>query len=109
MSRSSLDTAHGSAHDPTLDSALRARCSAPSLPLPPSHEVALFTPVRARGGRHRLRRAVRHRRRSVTAGLAMTAAALAATAQASSEGRTGGAASACAAPAHEPSAGRGQS
>ncbi|MFI0262951.1 hypothetical protein ACH4OW_28405 [Streptomyces sp. NPDC017056] len=105
MSRSSLDTTPESA----LDSALRARCSAPSLPLPPPHEVAHFTPVRARGGRHRLRRAVRHRRRSVTAGLAMTAAALAATAQANSEGRADGTTSACAAPAHEPPAGRGQS
>ncbi|WP_309235573.1 RcpC/CpaB family pilus assembly protein [Streptomyces sp. TRM64462] len=37
-----------------------------------------FAPLRVRGGRYRLRRAVRRRRRAVAAGLAMTAAALAA-------------------------------
>ncbi|WP_434092352.1 RcpC/CpaB family pilus assembly protein [Streptomyces flaveolus] len=35
-----------------------------------------FAPVRVRGGRHRLHRLVRHRRRAVAAGLAVTAAAL---------------------------------
>ncbi|WP_333482819.1 hypothetical protein [Streptomyces mutabilis] len=35
-----------------------------------------FTPVRVRGGRHRLHRLLRHRRRAVAAGLAVTAAAL---------------------------------
>ncbi|MEU3659390.1 RcpC/CpaB family pilus assembly protein [Streptomyces sp. NPDC032940] len=35
-----------------------------------------FPPVRVRGGRHRLHRLVRHRRRAVAAGLAVTAAAL---------------------------------
>ncbi|TGB07952.1 hypothetical protein E2651_20640 [Streptomyces sp. MZ04] len=35
-----------------------------------------FAPVRVRGGRHRLRRLLRHRRRAMAAGLAMTAAAL---------------------------------
>ncbi|WP_158712098.1 hypothetical protein [Streptomyces rimosus] len=68
------------------------------LPLPPPCEVAHFAPVRARGGRHRLRRAVRRRRRTLTAGLAMTAAALAATAHQSGEGRASGVAGACAAP-----------
>lgn len=37
-----------------------------------------FAPVRVRGGRYGLRRAVRRRRRALAAGLAMTAAALAA-------------------------------
>ncbi|EGX55887.1 hypothetical protein SZN_30547, partial [Streptomyces zinciresistens K42] len=35
-----------------------------------------FAPVRVRGGRHLLTRLVRHRRRAVAAGLAVTAAAL---------------------------------
>ncbi|MBQ1099829.1 hypothetical protein KBY55_28155 [Streptomyces sp. b94] len=35
-----------------------------------------FAPVRVRGGRHLLHRLVRHRRRAVAAGLAVTAAAL---------------------------------
>ncbi|MDC0772916.1 hypothetical protein [Streptomyces sp. HD] len=35
-----------------------------------------FAPVRVRGGRYRLGRLVRHRRRAVAAGLAVTAAAL---------------------------------
>ncbi|WP_369178849.1 hypothetical protein [Streptomyces mutabilis] len=35
-----------------------------------------FTPVRVRGGRHRLHRLLRHRRRAVAAGLVVTAAAL---------------------------------
>ncbi|WP_411092898.1 hypothetical protein [Streptomyces sp. 049-1] len=38
--------------------------------------MPLFAPVRVRGGRHRLHRLVRHRRRVVAAGLAVTAAAL---------------------------------
>ncbi|HET6355254.1 hypothetical protein [Streptomyces sp.] len=37
-----------------------------------------FAPLRVRGGAHRLRRAMRRRRRALAAGLAMTAAALAA-------------------------------
>ncbi|WP_353938273.1 RcpC/CpaB family pilus assembly protein [Streptomyces ficellus] len=40
--------------------------------------VPQFAPLRVRGGRHRLRRALRRRRRAMAAGLAMTAAALAA-------------------------------
>ncbi|MEU9555503.1 hypothetical protein [Streptomyces fumanus] len=46
---------------------------------PPTREVPPFAPVRVRGGRdrmHRLDRLVRHRRRAVAAGLAVTAAAL---------------------------------
>ncbi|MEV8128882.1 hypothetical protein AB0P07_33345 [Streptomyces sp. NPDC085944] len=35
-----------------------------------------FAPVRVRGGRHRLHRLVRHRRRALAVGLAVTAAAL---------------------------------
>ncbi|MEU4096385.1 hypothetical protein [Streptomyces sp. NPDC026673] len=42
--------------------------------------VPLFAPIRAGGGRHRLGRALRRRRRMLAAGLAMTAAALAAAA-----------------------------
>ncbi|MFJ1974505.1 hypothetical protein ACIO93_38425 [Streptomyces sp. NPDC087903] len=55
----------------------------PSLPprplgtdAPPTCEVPHFAPVRVRGGRYQLRRLVRHRRRAVAAGLAVTAAAL---------------------------------
>ncbi|MEU6774157.1 hypothetical protein [Streptomyces sp. NPDC046759] len=38
--------------------------------------VPQFPPVRVRGGRHQLQRLVRHRRRAIAAGLAVTAAAL---------------------------------
>ncbi|MFV0135340.1 hypothetical protein ACLGIH_19330 [Streptomyces sp. HMX87] len=38
--------------------------------------MSRFPPVRVRGGRYPLRRLVRHRRRAVAAGLAVTAAAL---------------------------------
>lgn len=41
---------------------------------PPTCEVPHFAPLRVRGGRWRARRAGRHRRRAVAAGLAMTAA-----------------------------------
>ncbi|WP_369271627.1 hypothetical protein AB5J55_17755 [Streptomyces sp. R11] len=56
--------------------------SFPVAPLPPGTdapavcEVPHFAPVRVRGGRYRLRRLVRQRRRAVAAGLAVTAAAL---------------------------------
>ncbi|MFB7085501.1 hypothetical protein [Streptomyces sp. NPDC056296] len=43
---------------------------------PPTCEVPHFAPVRVRGGGHLLHRLVRHRRRAVAAGLAVTAAAL---------------------------------
>ncbi len=43
---------------------------------PATCEVPPFPPVRVRGGRYQLRRLVRHRRRAVAAGLAVTAAAL---------------------------------
>ncbi|MGW0814190.1 hypothetical protein ACWD00_13225 [Streptomyces viridiviolaceus] len=48
----------------------------PGTDAPPTCEVPHFAPVRVRGGCHRLRRLVRHRRRAVAAGLAVTAAAL---------------------------------
>ncbi|MFF3331586.1 hypothetical protein ACFYWX_18770 [Streptomyces sp. NPDC002888] len=48
----------------------------PGADAPATCEVPHFAPVRVRGGRHRLRRLVRHRRRAVAAGLALTAAAL---------------------------------
>ncbi|GGX45779.1 hypothetical protein [Streptomyces fructofermentans] len=44
--------------------------------VPGTCEVPHFGPVRVRGGRYRPRRLVRHRRRAVAAGLAVTAAAL---------------------------------
>ncbi|MGW8064679.1 hypothetical protein ACVV2G_20995 [Streptomyces ziwulingensis] len=57
----------------------RSAHSAP-LPLgtdaPPTCEVPQFAPVRVRGGRRQLHRLLRHRRRAVAAGLAVTAAAL---------------------------------
>ncbi|KOG33550.1 hypothetical protein [Streptomyces resistomycificus] len=60
---------------PTLSASLR-----PPRPLgtdaPPTCEVPHFAPVRVRGGRGRLQRLVRHRRRAVAVGLAVTAAAL---------------------------------
>ena len=43
---------------------------------PPTCEVPHFAPVRVRGGRYQLRRLLRHRRRAVAVGLAVTAAAL---------------------------------
>ncbi|MFJ9374476.1 hypothetical protein [Streptomyces sp. NPDC101455] len=43
---------------------------------PPTCEVPHFAPVRVRGGHCQLRRLLRHRRRAVAAGLALTAAAL---------------------------------
>ncbi|WP_078618057.1 MULTISPECIES: RcpC/CpaB family pilus assembly protein [unclassified Streptomyces] len=63
----------------------RASCAAPGTDAPrrpdpqdtpPSCAVPHFAPVRVRGGAGRLRRLVRHRRRAVAAGLAVTAAAL---------------------------------
>ncbi|PZT69293.1 hypothetical protein DN402_20230 [Streptomyces sp. SW4] len=44
--------------------------------VPPTCPVPRFAPVRVRGGRYPLHRLVRHRRRAVAAGLALTAAAL---------------------------------
>ncbi|MEU0596812.1 hypothetical protein ABZ484_00885 [Streptomyces sp. NPDC006393] len=44
--------------------------------MPATCEVPPFPPVRVRGGRCGLRRLVRHRRRAMAAGLAVTAAAL---------------------------------
>ncbi|MER7374492.1 hypothetical protein [Streptomyces lanatus] len=62
---------------PSLPSSSSPR---PPLPLgtdaPATCEVPHFAPVRVRGGRYRGRRLVRHRRRAVAAGLAVTAAAL---------------------------------
>ena len=43
---------------------------------PATCEVPHFAPVRVRGGRYQLQRLVRHRRRALAAGLAVTAAAL---------------------------------
>ncbi|MFE6619477.1 hypothetical protein [Streptomyces sp. NPDC057740] len=72
-----------------LSSALPSAAPSPSLspfspvlPLPlgtdapATCEVPHFAPVRVRGGRYRLRRLLRHRRRAAAAGLAVTAAAL---------------------------------
>ncbi|MFE1755546.1 hypothetical protein ACFW88_34265 [Streptomyces anandii] len=48
----------------------------PSAEAPATCEVPQFAPVRVGGGRYQLLRLVRHRRRAVAAGLAVTAAAL---------------------------------
>ncbi|MFJ6086213.1 hypothetical protein ACIQI8_32980 [Streptomyces sp. NPDC092369] len=48
----------------------------PGTEAPATCEVPHFAPVRVRGGRYQLRRLVRHRRRALAAGLAVTAAAL---------------------------------
>jgi hypothetical protein len=48
----------------------------PGADAPPTCEVPHFAPVRVRGGRYALQRLVRHRRRAVAIGLAVTAAAL---------------------------------
>ncbi|MFF2997264.1 hypothetical protein ACFVTC_22295 [Streptomyces sp. NPDC057950] len=48
----------------------------PGVDAPPTREVPQFSPVRVHGGRNRLRRLARYRRRAVAAGLAVTAAAL---------------------------------
>lgn len=54
---------------------------------PPTGEVPHFAPVRVRGGRLRPHRLVRHRRRAVAAGLAVTAAALVAAGPRQGDGR----------------------
>ncbi|MFC4609012.1 RcpC/CpaB family pilus assembly protein [Streptomyces maoxianensis] len=48
--------------------------SLPPSPAPEPLGVPPFAPLRVRGGAHRLRRAMRRRRRALAAGLAMTAA-----------------------------------
>lgn len=48
----------------------------PGAEAPATCEIPYFAPVRVRGGRHQLLRLLRHRRRAVAAGLAVTAAAL---------------------------------
>ncbi|WP_264935181.1 hypothetical protein [Streptomyces sp. A012304] len=48
----------------------------PGADAPATCEVPQFAPVRVRGGRYRLRRLVRSRRRALALGLAVTAAAL---------------------------------
>nr|WP_236053379.1 hypothetical protein [Streptomyces musisoli] len=48
----------------------------PGTDAPATCEVPPFDPVRVRGGRYRLQRLVRRRRRAIAAGLAVTAAAL---------------------------------
>jgi hypothetical protein len=56
---------------------------------PPTCPVPHFAPVRVRGGRHRLRRLLRHRKRAVAVGLAVTATALVAAGPGGSEGARG--------------------
>ncbi|MER6913229.1 hypothetical protein ABT354_16295 [Streptomyces sp. NPDC000594] len=58
------------------------------MPDPPG--VPEFAPVRTRRGAHRLRRAVRRRRRALVAGVALTAAALAASGPRAPQDRAGG-------------------
>ncbi len=55
-------------------SSVRSVRSVPLVPAP--CEVPHFAPVRVRGGRYRLRRLVRHRRRALAVGLAVTAAVI---------------------------------
>lgn len=66
---------HVSLPPPLLFPALSTPCP-PGTDTPATCEVPHFAPVRVRGGRYQLRRLVRHRRRAVAAGLAVTAAAL---------------------------------
>ncbi|MEU6096379.1 hypothetical protein [Streptomyces sp. NPDC047079] len=56
---------------------------------PATRVVPHFAPLRVRGGRHRLRRLLRHRRRAMAVGLAVTAAALFAAGPGGSEGPRG--------------------
>ncbi|MGJ5827253.1 hypothetical protein [Streptomyces ossamyceticus] len=58
----------------------------PGADAPPTCEVPHFAPLRVRGGAQRLRRLARCRRRAMAAGLAMTAAALLATAAGPGDG-----------------------
>ncbi len=93
-SRPSASRPSASGPSPSLSSASLASSPLPSSPppppfadsypsplpagadAPPTCEVPHFAPVRVRGGRHRLHRLVRHRRRALSVGLAVTAAAL---------------------------------
>ncbi|MCF1506251.1 hypothetical protein LZ604_01215 [Streptomyces glomeratus] len=56
---------------------------------PPTCPVPHFAPLRVRGGRHQLHRLLRHRRRAVAVGLAVTAAALVAAGPDGSAGARG--------------------
>ncbi|MER6129193.1 hypothetical protein ABT173_42880 [Streptomyces sp. NPDC001795] len=56
---------------------------------PPTCAVPHFAPVRVRGGLHQLRRLVRHRRRAVAVGLAVTAVALVTAGPRGSDGARG--------------------
>ncbi|MCX5333430.1 MULTISPECIES: hypothetical protein [unclassified Streptomyces] len=61
----------------------------PGTDAPATCEVPHFAPVRVRGGRYQLARLVRHRRRAVAAGLAVTAAALVAVGPGDADGARG--------------------
>ncbi|AWE50815.1 hypothetical protein DC008_14505 [Streptomyces nigra] len=65
------------------------RALPPGPDAPATREVPHFDPVRVRGTRYRLRRLVRHRRRAVAAGLAVTAAALVAAGPREADGARG--------------------
>lgn len=65
-----------SAPSSSLPSFLSTSVQAPGADAPPPCEVPHFAPVRVRGARARLYRLLRHRRRAVAVGLAVTAAAL---------------------------------
>ncbi|MGW1954037.1 hypothetical protein ACWCPI_14970 [Streptomyces sp. NPDC001920] len=56
---------------------------------PATCEVPHFAPVRVRGGRHQLHRLLRHRRRALAAGLAVTAAGLLAAGPREADGARG--------------------
>ncbi|WP_190083580.1 hypothetical protein [Streptomyces longisporoflavus] len=67
-------------HVPSPPTPFTSPASSPASPpardAPPPCPVPHFSPVRVRGGRHRLRRLLRHKRRAVAVGLAVTAAGL---------------------------------
>ncbi|WP_436840385.1 RcpC/CpaB family pilus assembly protein [Streptomyces flavofungini] len=63
---------------PSLSQSLSPSPSGRGGGAPPPCQVPHFSPLHVRGGRQRLRRLLRHRRRALAVGLAMTAAALAA-------------------------------
>ena len=87
-----------------------AQLSPPVRPLgtdaPPTCEVPHFAPVRVRGGAYLLRRLLRHRRRAVAAGLAVTAAALMAAGPRDAERARGRPAAAPASPASDAASAR---
>ncbi|MFF4400913.1 hypothetical protein [Streptomyces sp. NPDC001480] len=67
---------HPSPHPSSRPSPSFASPRPPGTDAPATCEVPHFAPVRVRGGRYQVQRLVRHRRRALAVGLAVTAAAL---------------------------------